>query len=339
MDSPLIPSGKARWLVNQLIKEGIPSERILSGTRLTTGWVKDTDAVISRAQYRRVIENALDITVEPSLGLRLGQNIDLHEFGVLGYAIMSSATFGDALGFILKFWELNGALVKAILRKEGDISTLEIVPTFLFGSERIEIFAIEEWLSACTKAGSMLINRPVPLDEICFMYPEPEYTSLYRKIFQCPVFFSQKANRVKMPTWPLDLAINAAQPQITRFCREICDRMLLKLKGEDELIEAIRTFTLTTPGTIPTLEEMAARLDLSPRTLRRKLLKRETSYHEIRDKARADLAMEYLVKTNLGIDQISDIMGYTETSAFRRAFKKWIGQSPTKFRKKNRGHA
>ena len=109
--------------------------------------------------------------------------------------------------------------------------------------------------------------------------------------------------------------------------------LMAKLKGSDELIGAIRDTIIASLGQFPRLPEIAAHLAMSPRTLRRRLLERNTTYQHILDEIRSELAKEYIVTTSLSVDQIASRIGFSEATTLRRAFKKWTGLNIKEFRR------
>jgi AraC-like DNA-binding protein len=131
----------------------------------------------------------------------------------------------------------------------------------------------------------------------------------------------------------LDIPIVQGNPKIEKLCAGLCEEMLIKLKGSDKLIETIRNLIIFSPGKFPNLRETAEALQLSPRTLKRRLRERGTTFQKTLDEVRTELAKRYLGETRLNIDQISDLIGFAESSAFRAAFKRWTGKNPSEFRK------
>ena len=327
MPKELIRADSVRLFVEHMVRRGIPLPRLLRGTAIDATLLDEKDARILSADYLRVVSNALDECGDPALGLSFGQEQNLAEFGVWGYAIISSATVGEAAQIALKFWELNGALVKLRFKREEEFSTVEIFPAFFFGSRRLLIFAVELMLAAHYSSCSFLVRREIRPTEIRVTYPKPDHAALYYQIFGCPVMFESDTNRTQMKSHDLDLPTIMAHPQFAELCRRQCEEMLLKLRESDELVDNIRRQLISTPGRFPKFADMADKLVMSPRTLRRRLKERNTSYQEILDEVRAELAREYLTTTNLSIDQISDLIGFSETTTFRSAYKKWTGQS------------
>ena len=141
-----------------MVAEGIPLKQIFRGTNLTESWLKDNNSLISPENYLTIVNNALDESQDPSLGLRLGQQHNLAELGIWGYAIISSATLDEANQIAIQYWELNGSLVALSYEKDDRYSVWRIKPAFPMDSLRSWIFAVEELLSTFY-SGSVFLSR------------------------------------------------------------------------------------------------------------------------------------------------------------------------------------
>jgi AraC-like DNA-binding protein len=314
---------------------GFPLEKILAGTGLAEAWMNDEEALVTHAQYLCIVGNALSITGNPALGLGLGSKQYLGELGFLGYAIISSPTLREANEAALQFWELNGSLVTLSYRDDGCIGTWEIHPAFPMGSEGVWMYAVEELLSAFHTAASFLSNHGFRYTEIRLSYPEPPHGTLYRELFRCPVSFGSQVDLFHVDAAYSDQPTFTGHPQMALICQQQCQLLQAKLRGSDVLVSTIREIIVSSMGQLPHLPDVAARLAMSPRTLRRRLQERETTYRHILDEVRIELAKEYVATTHLSVDQIAGRVGFTEATTFRRAFKKWTGMNVKEYRLSN----
>lgn len=328
-----IPSDSAKWLVRQLHIMGIPPELVLEGTGLSEAWLQDEDALIMPVQYLRIVNNALNETGDSALGLNLGRKENLADEGIWGYAILSSPTLGEANRVAQQFWALNGALVTLSYQIAEDNIIWKIYPAFPIDSSRIWIFAVEELLSTFFFAARYLSNNQFRLTDIQLSYPDPGYGHYYQKMFSCPVHFTCDVDLFRASIAFNDQHTYLGQPRMAALCQTKCAELLAILKGADEVIDAIRKIIISSPGQSLHLPDIACRMAISSRTLRRRLQERGMTYQQILDEVRTQIAKEYLKTTNLSADQISDRLGFSETAAFRRAFKKWTGLNTKAYRK------
>ena len=331
-----IPSYSAKWLVRRLVTEGIPLKRIFKETNLSEAWLKDENALITPAHYLTIVNHALDESGDPALALHLGQKHNLGELGIWGYAIISSPTLGDANQVAIQYWELSGSLVTLSYKKENNYSTWRIFPAFPMDSLRSWIFAVEELLSTFISGSGFLSKEDFRIAEIHLSYPAPGHGDLYRKLFNCPVYFDRDADMFRTSFDFEKIPSSMGNPVLANICKQQCRQLMKKFKVSDELISAIRNLLITSLGQFPSLPVIAGQMAMSPRTLRRRLQERNITYQNILDEIRTELTKEYILTTNLSIDQIASRIGFSETTTLRRAFKKWTGLNIKEFKKINK---
>jgi AraC-like DNA-binding protein len=328
-----IPSYSAKWLVKRMEADGIPLKRILRGTDLSEAWLKDDDALISTAHYLTIVSNALNESNDPALALHLGQQQNLGDLGIWGYAIMSSPTLGDASQVVIQYWELNGSLVTLSYEKEDNSSIWKIYPAFPMDNLRLWIFAVEELLSTFFSGSGFLSKQEFHIEEIQLSYPDPGYGSLYSEMFKCPVYFNKETDMFRIPLHFENVPTSMGNPVLADICRQQCQQLMAKLKKSDELISNIRNLLIASLGQFPRLPVIARQMAMSSRTLRRRLQERNITYQNILDEIRVELTKEYIATTNLSVDQIASRIGFSEATTLRRAFKKWTGKNIKEFKK------
>lgn len=312
---------------------GLSREDVLAGTGLDDTWMEQKDARLSQNQYLGIVSRALDLSADPALGIKVGRCLNLFEYGVWGYSIMSCATAGEAMGVAFRYWELNGALVNVSVKLDGDAIVWTITPAFHMDDPRLVRFTVEEFLSTTFMTCLFLFGRSLDVRGLTLAYPEPDYADLYREFVTCPVLFNSEHSQLIFDRSVVDYPTITGHPVMRDFCEVQCQELMRDLARADKLVETIRHHVIQSMGRFPKADDMARKLAISPRTLYRRLKEKNTSYQAILDGVREDLAMSYLEHTHLSIDQISDRVGFTETTTFRRAFKKWTGVSPSEFRK------
>jgi hypothetical protein len=304
-----IPSYSAKWLVRRLIAEGILLKQIFKGTNLTEAWLKDDNTLISPENYLVIVNNALDESKDPTLGLRLGQQHNLAELGIWGYAIISSTTLSDAHQIAMQYWALNGSLVTLSYQKEKNYSTWRITPAFPMDSLRSWVFAVEELLSTFYSGCVFLSKRDFQIEEINLSYPEPAHGSLYKKMFNCPIYLIRKQTCF---VHPLTLKI-FPHPWATLCWRIFANNMPgshAKLKESDGTDIDNPQPADYIPGTVSTFACHCQTNGHEFRTLRRRLEERNITYHNILDEIRMELTKEYIATTSLSIDQIANRLGF-----------------------------
>jgi AraC-like DNA-binding protein len=329
-----IPAAAAQWLVKVLGERGIAPSDVLAGTGLADGWSDLADASLEPTQYERLLRNALSLSGDEALGLTAPRQANyLGRYGFWGYAVMSCTTLGEAIDTSIRYWALSGSLVRPRPVIDGKWLHMDIDPAFDFVRGDIYRFAIEKTLSSVQMALLWMADRAQPFHAVCVAYPAPRQAKLYRELLGCPVQFDAPLNRITMPATALKWPQVTSQPHLADVCRERCAQAMLRLRGEDALISAIQSFLCADIGHLPSLDQMAARLGMAPRTLRRQLQQRGASYQRVVDGVREATAREYLLNTQLSIDQIAALVGFSEATTFRSTFKRWTGQSAAQVRR------
>lgn len=325
----------AKVFIRQLQNMGLTIEAILDGTQLPKEWLTQNDALIYSDQYIKLVDNALNLTKNPALGLDMGSLHFLFELGAFGYAIMSSATLGESLSVAQKYLELSGGLMNYSVYIDNGFLYFEVIPAFPLPELRFLIFAFEEIMSQTLGACRMLVSQPIEVKEAYLTYPKPAHAHRYKEFIQGPIFFNAEKNLIVVPESILSLRTMTGLPGMKSTYEQYCRETLAKLKKADTLIDDIRRLIFASINDPPHVDDIAKKLQMSSRTLYRKLKMNHMTYQDILDEIRTEISKDYLLKTNLSIDQISDLVGFSETTTFRRTFKKWMGVSPSDYRKNN----
>ena len=332
-----IPGSAAQWLIKVLVEDGIPLARLLEQTGIGAAWCNQADATLTSADYRQLIRNALAASQNPALGLVVTRQINyLSRYGFWGYAVMSCTTLGEALETSIRYWPLTGALINLQLQCSAVETSVEVTPAFDFVRDEIWHFGVEKFLSSSHLSVAWIVDKGQPIRAVELGYPAPPHASRYAELLGCPVQFGSARTRVILDSEALRLPLVTSQPQLADVCRERCAQALLRLRGEDCLLARVQDILWSSVGRAPSLDALAAQLGLTPRTLRRRLQERGSSYQQILDNVREAVARDYLANTDLSIEQIAALVGFSEATTFRSTFKRWTGQSAAELRRATR---
>ncbi len=321
-----------------LLEQGKDISPYLAACGLT---LKDLDSVgveVSSQQYYALMDRLLEQENIPALGVQVGRKFSVADYGVLGYAFISSQTLLQAMTTFLRFQAIVGS--NAMFEETLQVGANEGVISVSCNSrsERLNRFEIEEsfgqWLAtagAVSMSGASLI-----FSRINFVFTKPEYGDIYTQLFKCPVYFDQPANQIYFPKAMLDQRFAMANDITAQLCEQQCETILNNLQQQGGLIEDVRRLIINQPGQAPDPQEVARQLNVSYRTLRRRLSDEGTSFKDIHNEVRMGMAMEYLRQTELSTQEIAFLLGYSEATNFHRAFKKWAAQTPGEYRESER---
>lgn len=178
-----------------------------------------------------------------------------------------------------------------------------------------------------------LVGRRIPILAASFAYPEPSRSAEYRRMYCEQLSFSQGATALAFDGACLDLPVVQSQRSAKQFIAEAPANIVLKYKNSSGVAAQVRRHLRTTHGADwPDFDVLAGRLNMSPSTLRRRLLDEGQSFQSVKDQLRRDLAIHFLCHTRKSVADVAADLGYAEVSAFHRAFKKWTGTRPGSYR-------
>jgi AraC-like DNA-binding protein len=318
-------------LAGELAAEGISVRDLFARTGVDAIQLEDVYARISHRQRLAIYRNARRLAKRSDVALLAGARQRISDYGIYGYALVSSRTFGDSLLFSLDHVTMAGPAVRqisfsienttAILRSHGLDTLGDVLP-----------FAAEFWRSSMTALFSRVLEAPFPSRRMIFPFPAPAHWRNYERMFNCPVEFNSDRMEWHFDAAVLDMRCPNANPITAKICQQVCDLVLTERSGESELVRRIRTACLNSPQRFPAAASVASELGLSLRTFHRRLAQESLSYQSIVDRMRQSLATELLENTHMGIDQIAERIGFSDATSFRKAFKKWTSRSPSDFR-------
>lgn len=319
-------------LVAATAELGVGVDALLEGTGIAAQAMSDLELRISHRQKLALFGNVLRLSPEPAIGLLAGQRQRISDFGVFGYAVLTSATLGDAVAFGIKHVRLAGPVLEKSFRVEGDVAIFE-------GHDVIDLgpllpLATEFWFSSIYALTNRVLERSSEdRRRLLLPYPAPAYAERYQEVLRCPVEFDTGVLQWQFDAALLSLPLPNGNPVTAEVCAKFCGRMLEDIGVEHALVATIKQACLNSIGALPRVDQMAARLHMSARTLHRRLAEGGTSYQAILDGIRERLAIEFLERTDLSVEEIAERSGFSDVSNFRKAFKKWTGQTPGYFRK------
>lgn len=195
----------------------------------------------------------------------------------------------------------------------------------------LHLLAIEEVLGNLLVHSERVLGAPLPLHHLQLAYPRPGHAASYA-VFGCPVEFSAASTRLWFDAAVLDRPLPQASTNAARRYAAECERTLAT-DDSDDLLSRTRALIAARPAHPPTLEAMAQQLAVSPRTLRRRLQLQGWSFQKIVDSERSALARCYLLESDLDIAAVAERLGYSDVSSFNRAFRKWQGMPPARYRR------
>lgn len=332
-NTPILPVNYMRIFVCVAEQMGASKTELLSDTGVDESILAEREKFITFGQYKKLMLNACRLVKDPSFYLKYGTSINLTEHGKLGHAAFSSSTFEDALKKTIKYIKILNRMYYLDADIQGDMARLKI--DTISAVEELYVCEIEQIMSAMFDALKMIPYDSSIVKEMRFKYPEPAHVAAYTALFGDICRFGCKDNMVIFSVKALRENWNYGDPMIEKIAQKNCDDALNQIEGVENLSQQIRDAVANKAGErFPSQEEVAKQLNMTSRTMARYLQKHDTTFQEIIDKQREDMAIQYLQTTTWSIDEIADMLGYSSAANFGRAFKKWTGLPPSEYRLK-----
>lgn len=325
---------KVAALTEVLAEQGIGPEASLSGTGLTAESLSNPETLTSVRQYITVCHNALRLSKTPETPFRTGSRIPLSAYGMYGFALVCSPTIREYFQVAVKYHRLATPLLSMSWQEKGDhASWIFPMDTAVVHPDPLLRFLMEQQLTQlATHLRAMLGGTSFLPIEALLSYPAPRHTQLYERYLGCPVRFGAPMSELVYPRAVLSAKPLLAHRLTSKILQETCDRILGEVKISTGVAGEVYQIIASTPGHSPSMERVAKRIGTTVRTLNRRLTIEGTSFTQILDDVRCNLASEYLRSTKLSIDDISELVGFSDASNFRHAFRRWTGTTPARYR-------
>jgi AraC-like DNA-binding protein len=327
-----LPVAVVSQVVELLRRWRIPPAELLSAVSLQESVLENPLERLPVDVVVTLLERARTLTGEPGLGYYLGLQKRLSVYGYLGFAALSASSLGEALGLALRFAPLVSTAFSLSLTVEGDTAAVVVEENADLGTAR-DILLISLMIGLRTIAAALTGQAQPGAAELAI--PEPAYSVRFAHL--TPRWrFGQRFNRLLLKASVLDLPIATADPTGLRIARSLCERSLVELGIDTDLVRRVRELAPRRTGGFLSLGEMAARLGVSERTLRRRLAAQGLTFSALLERVRCDKAVLLLRSTDLSVQEIAETLDYADASTFVRAFHRWTGMPPSAYRRAHR---
>ncbi|MEV5594762.1 AraC family transcriptional regulator [Streptomyces sp. NPDC052496] len=342
MTGPTIAAHHVRAVLSGVRRAGMDIVPLLQAARIAPSLLGDERARIGADRFARLVKEVQRATGDEFLGLgplpsRRGT------FAMMGLACVSCPDLGTALERAVRFYglfpggpEMAVAVESAAGSVAGTAAAEFMVRTDLRPYPE-GTFLAESVLIIWHRLSSWLIGRHIPLRHACFTHPAPAHAHEYALLFGCPVRFGAPRTTAVFDARWLAAPVVRDEAALTALLRRAPADLLSRREYGTTVTERVRrTLALALrasgPARLPEAAEVAARLAVSPATLRRRLHEEGTSYQRLKDAVRRDAAISSLTAGREPIAELAARLGFSEDTAFHRAFRRWTGTTPGAYR-------
>lgn len=307
-------------------EEGLDAGPLLEQTGIPAQALEDPHYTLDTGKELVFMERALKALDKPELGLRCGPRYHLSFYGMLGLAAMTSKDLTEAFRVVFKYLPMTWSYMQWSLYAQNDLAIIKLTPQRELGG--CHQYMVDRGLAASYTIACDALGYPPPLVEVNVSQPEPAYARLYEDTFKCPVNFGAADNDFRIEKSYFTLPLSQAESESARIFAAQCEQICANLVEKGSFAEVIRQHLLQLPNQMASLESIAERLHMTTRTIQRKLASEKTSYLELVENVRHNLAVEYLQTTALTIEEVAVRLGYADAPSFSHAFKRWTGAAP-----------
>jgi AraC-like DNA-binding protein len=323
---------KVAALIDALLNEGIPPAEALRGVHLRVDELHLPTTRVSLNQMIEACRNAMKLTHDPYLAFNVGSSIHLSTYGMYGYAMLCSTDFRGTMEFAVKYHQLATPLTNIAFEEKGNYATWTIA---LLPHPRIDAalyqFITELQIGIHISLMRDVIGPSFAPRKIAVTSPASG-TRLTQELVGCPMLVEQPANQIVLDSAWLDKAPKLGNRATHAAVLEICDRLLVELGRRSGIAGRVREVLLEDIANRPDFEAVAKRLHVAERTLRRQLRAQKTSFRELIDELRMQLAIKFLRDTDMTGEDIAVAIGFSDAANFRHAFRRWTRESPSEFK-------
>ncbi|WP_313132448.1 AraC family transcriptional regulator [Stutzerimonas nitrititolerans] len=320
-----------------LREKQLDPQPLLEAYGLDAARLAEPRARLSIPRYMRLGHAAIQLAGDPALGLEMGRLQTPPHVGLAGVTAAQAPTVREAARALIRFEPLYASNYRGSSAFEEDATGAWLRFYSISPYNAYNRFVVDTVLASWISQLSAIAAQPVRPTLVRIEFDEPDHAPRYEALFGCPVEFAAAGNQLRLDKTMLALRNPEHCPGTWHHLLELCEAELEQRTRTRSLRE--RMTQLLGPllkGHEPDLPQLAERLKLPVWTLRRKLAEEGTSYREILNDTRRDLAMAYIRDTESAFGEIAWLLGFSSAEAFQRAFKRWSGQTPGEYRRAQR---
>jgi AraC-like DNA-binding protein len=327
-----------RAFVEVVEQAGVTRDRLLAGTGVSSGQLDASDARIDYAVFAEVQLRALDLTGDEALGLHVGERATEAAFDLLAHLIVHAPTLRDGIELVLQF--------QAVFSDDSTISLVEKddAASLRFRFPRTKVRA-DRMHAELAMTGLLRLVRTfapnTPVRAVSFEHARPEHHRECTRVFGGAERYHRPFTGIEFDRKVLDRPGMYHHPELFQVLRSQAERALARVTRGVGQADRLRQYFLSHPPSAATadMEVVARELGMSVRSLRRRLTEEGASYKAIVEESLVTVARRMLADSRRSIQETAHAMGFSDPTAFHRAFKRWTGMTPMEYRESVPGEA
>jgi len=313
-------------------QQGYDTDRLLRRSRISPRLLHEKQARVSAEQYAKLQAVTMREMGDEMLGY-CKQPTKIGQWSALCHWLIHCKTLGQVLKRYCLFYSIIEKNLQPKLLISGDLATVEISP--LPGEQQtLEPYAFELFLFSLHRQLCWLSQSNLAIEQVCLAYPAPQHSSEYRPMFPgAEVVFHASSCRMVFERKLLEKTVKQSADSLAEFLRKPLYNTVVNAYLQKSWTQRIKDTIGDDLSQLPTFAEIATKLGVNDKQLRRQLNDEGLSYSELKSQLRRDVAIYHLSKQNISIEEIAFKTGFSEASSFIRAFRSWTGVTPLTYRK------
>lgn len=321
-----------KGLLAAAAQAGIAQQEILDHAGVNSDVLNDQMGRVSLDDTIKIWRAAEVLSADPLFGMHMGMQLKPTHFQILAFTMLSSENLADALQKIMKYQRLISDGGHFSVETEGPLAKLVYLPA----QDNFSHHQIDAVLVAAVSFTRWLLDRNVGLTKLSLSHNASQQAKAYQAFFQCEVAFQQSENALYFDAGLLLEPLPGHDSDLAQVHAQIADSQLQKLNNPS-LVSQVSSLLMLPGNMMLSREEVAEELAMSGRSLQRKLQEEGVSFQNIQDQLRHREALVLLADEALTLGKIGEQLGFSESSTFYRAFKRWEGVTPGEYRQQKLG--
>ncbi len=285
------------------------------------------DARCPLVKIERLWRLAVEATGDPAFGLKVTKQYKHTMFHALGYGLSASSSLKEAFERVQRFSHVVSDAVGYEFFRCGDEYHFILLPVIGVPVESVDAL-VGMYIQLCR----WLIGREFSPVSVELRRPRPAIIDDFERLWRTPLRFGAEQNRLIFDSESIERRLDTGNPELARQSDTISTQYLARIERYNIEARVREVVTLRLPNREPSQKEVAEVLSMTTRTLQRKLVDCGTTFKEILDETRHSLALAYLSAPKHSVNEITHFLGFSCSSSFTRAFRRWTGMSPSEWR-------
>ena len=335
--APVISLAAMTGLTDAISMRGGDPSQILRSCGLSRPDISNPHGFIACSVFSRLLDAAARATADTCFGLHFGEHYNPKNVGSLTYLVLNSPTFAVGFENVARYMNVHNEGARVSFAVEGRWAYVrhEVIDpsiesprqhneySMAVGLNMLRLMAGTEW-------------APV---EVQFAHPAPREVAVHIRVFGAPVSFSCATNAFVVEHEFVDRQVSPADELLYPVLKRYLDLVLAEMPREDGLLASVRRAVGDSlrDGN-PNLARVARKIAMGQRTLQRRLRQHGVDFKSLVEDTRRRFSLNYLRERKHTLTEIACLLGYSEVSAFNRAFRRWTGSTPSEFRRHNQRH-